>query len=761
MRAERLVPLMKMNTRLVTRKQLLWSLFTASTMAVVGLWIHPELPLRKASAAVPAANGYQRRIPVDTSGLGTVTQMTKWLPSESLDKIASRWSGIGYRQVKRLDRLLSKGSLTPGQRASYQIIKAQLLNYEGVPAKAYAVLAEGRAEVESRPEIAKEFLYTYVFLQGLAGMRLGETENCIHCRGASACIIPFDPAAVHRNKRGSLLAVRHFTEYLRQFPDDLQVRWLLNLAHMTLGEYPNGVDPRYRLSLDHFAHSEFDIGKFTDISYRVGLDRLNEAGGAIMDDFDNDGRLDLITSSYDPAQPMAFFRNTGKGGFEDRSKQAGLMGVLGGLNCVQTDYNNDGRLDVFVPRGAWQVTAMRPSLLRNDGNGHFTDVASEAGLDVPLNSNSGVWADYDNDGFLDLFVCCEQQPNRLYHNLGDGRFEEVSVPAGLRTQPLHYCKGATWIDYDRDDYPDLLINNLNGSAQLFHNDRNGHFTEVTTKMGINGPQGGFSCWAFDYDNDGWPDLFATCYQRTQEGLINGILGKPHNLQTSRLYHNDHGRRFVDVTREAGLDGVYATMGNNFGDFDNDGYLDIYLATGEPDLATLVPNRMFRNVDGRRFAEITGTSRTGHLQKGHGVACGDWDGDGNVDLFVEMGGAVPGDRYHNVLFQNPGHKAHWLTVKLAGVRTNRAAIGATIRVVTGGASPQNIYRTVSSGSSFGGNPLQQTIGLGQADTVATLEVHWPTSHTTQVFHQVAVDQSIEVTELTSAPRVLRPPHTLGL
>ena len=138
-----------------------------------------------------------------------------------------------------------------------------------------------------------------------------------------------------------------------------------------------------------------------------------------------------------------------------------------------------------------------------------------------------------------------------------------------------------------------------------------------------------------------------------------------------------------MTKEAGLDMVFATMGSNFGDFDNDGYLDFYLGTGDPNLATLVPNRMFKNVGGQRFAEITGSSGTGHLQKGHGVACGDWDRDGNVDIFIEMGGAIHGDKYHNVLFQNPGQGNHWLTVKLVGKKTNRAAIGARIKVVTAG------------------------------------------------------------------------------
>ncbi len=163
--------------------------------------------------------------------------------------------------------------------------------------------------------------------------------------------------------------------------------------------------------------------------------------------------------------------------------------------------------------------------------------------------------------------------------------------------------------------------------------------------------------------------------------------------------------------------------------------------------------MFKNVGGKRFAEITGTSGTGHLQKGHGVACGDWDNDGDIDIFIETGGAVNGDKYHNVLFQNPGQGNHWLTVKLVGTRTNRAAIGARIKAVTGGAEPMTVHRHVTSGSSFGANPLRQTIGLGKSDRVALLQIDWPTSATTQVFRDIRGDQTIEITEMEKSYKTI--------
>ncbi len=690
----------------------------------------------------PAPLPYRPRKPLG-SGYEAVTSKLRWGANAPLEEIARQWDRAGYRFIEEIDRFLA-GDHPPARQVGPLAAKAVLYNYEGEPGRALDVLARLRALVEADDALAAEWRYTLIFYQGISGLRLGENDNCVHCRGASACILPIEPAAVHANPAGSRLAVRFFTEYLEQFPDDLGARWLLNLAHMTLGEHPHGVDPRYLVRLDRYTANEFDIGTFAEISDRVGLARLNWAGGAIMEDFDGDGLLDLVVTSSDPTQAMALYRNQGDGTFADRTAAAGLAAQLGGLYCVQADYDNDGHTDIFVARGGWLRWPMRPSLLRNNGDGTFTDVTERAGLAAAVNAGSAAWADYDNDGLLDLFIACETSPSRLYRNRGDGTFEEVAAKAGVQAAGRQ-CKGCTWIDYDHDGHPDLFLTHWHAGAQLFHNNRNGTFTDVTAEQGIAGPTTGFSCWAFDYDNDGWPDLLATSYDRTLEDVVKGLLGLPHSRDSTRLYRNRGGKGFEDVTRAAGLDQCFATMGSNFADFDNDGYLDLYLGTGEPDLAMLVPNRMFKNVAGRRFAEVTASSRTGHLQKGHGVACGDWDRDGNVDLFVEAGGTVPGDRYHNLLFQNPGQGNHWLTVKLAGRRTNRAAIGARIKVVTAGAAPLTVYRHVNSGSSFGANPLQQTIGLGQATRVARLEVFWPTSGTTQVFRDLAVDQAIAITE----------------
>jgi hypothetical protein len=688
---------------------------------------------------------FKPREQIDASGyLFIIDQVQPWPPLAPLHKIAEIWSKPGHESIEKIEERLKDKSIVPEETVKLAAIQASCWTYEGQPERAVRALGALRERVEGNQELSAPLLYSLIYLQGVTSLRLGETENCVMCRGENSCILPLQPAAQHTMQTGSRQAIKHFTEYLKQFPDDLEVRWLLNIAHMTLGEHPEKVDPRYLIKLDRYNSTEHGIGKFRDVGHLLGINRLNMAGGTILDDFDNDGLLDLVFSTLDPGMPLAYYRNQGDGRFDDRSQAAGLNDQLGGLNCVQADYDNDGNLDIFVPRGAWLKKPMRPSLLKNNGRGEFRDVTEQAGLLHPTNSNSAQFADFDNDGRLDLFVCGEAQPNRLFRNAGGGEFEDVTSQAGLEDLTGMW-KGQSWFDYDNDDFPDIFLNNFIGAAKLLHNEGNGMFIDVTEAMGIRGPELGFSCFAWDYDNDGWLDLFATSYDKRLGDSVKSLLGQPHERKQNRLYRNMAGKRFEDVTQVAGLTECFETMGSNFGDFDNDGYLDMYLGTGEPDIATLVPNRMFRNLAGKRFVDITSSSGTGHLQKGHGVGCGDWDRDGDVDIAIEMGGAIPGDKYHNVLFLNPGQGNHYLNVKLVGSKSNRSAIGARIKLVTDGDEPVTVQRCVGSGSSFGANPLEQLMGVGKHDRVASLEVYWPTSGITQVFKDIAADQHIQITE----------------
>jgi hypothetical protein len=204
--------------------------------------------------------------------------------------------------------------------------------------------------------------------------------------------------------------------------------------------------------------------------------------------------------------------------------------------------------------------------------------------------------------------------------------------------------------------------------------------------------------------------------------------------------------FQDVTKEGALDKVFMPMGANFGDIDDDGYLDIYLGTGNPSYASLVPNVMLRNHEGKVFADVTASSGTGELHKGHGVAFADIDNDGDEDLLAQISGATPGDAHPFRLFENPGNNSDWINLHLIGVKSNRAAIGARIKVtVENTAGPRSIYRTVSSGGSFGASPLAQHIGLGKSVRLTELEIWWPASHTRQVFTGIGKNQFFEIKE----------------
>ncbi len=299
---------------------------------------------------------------------------------------SARAGTAGYKKIDQIDRLLRDPATPEVGKVALLTAKTSFFNFEGEPSKGYEVLKEARKLIAAKDELAQKSLYSIIYFQGVNALRMGETDNCVMCRGESSCILPISPAAVHTIPKGSRLAIEHFTEYLERFPGDVEVRWLLNLAHMTLGEYPDKVDRRYLISLDHYNKSEFDIGRFRDIGPDAGVNRFNQAGGAVMEDFDNDGLLDLAVTTYDPTEHMAFYHNSGNGTFEDRTESAGLTKQLGGKNLVQTDFNNDGRPDLFISRGAWMTFPMRPIVLRNNGDGAFSDVTRQAGLLGPMNS---------------------------------------------------------------------------------------------------------------------------------------------------------------------------------------------------------------------------------------------------------------------------------------------------------------------------------------------------------------------------------------
>jgi len=614
-------------------------------------------------------------------------------------------------------------------------------------------------------------------LKAIGLLRQGEVENCLTNHNAQSCLFPLQPAAYHQLPRGSRGAAVLLAEQVKEFPNDLSARWLLNLAHMTLGEYPDKVPSSLLIPPAAFA-SEYEMPRFPDVAGALGLDVDDLAGGCILDDFDNDGFIDLVSSSYRMDGQLRFFHNDGNGRFTDRTREAGLLGLIHGLNIQQTDYNNDGWLDIWVMRGAWMEKAGRlpNSLLRNNGDGTFTDVTEEAGLLSFYPTQTSTWFDYDGDGWLDLFIGNESpsqpqssrdfHPSELYHNNGNGTFTECAAASGLGLR--RFVKGVTSADYDHDGRPDLYIScREKGMNMLFHNDgpdggsTNGsrwRFTDVTRKAGLyDANLITFPTWFFDYDNDGWEDLFVSGYGPCDVGDVAAdYLGLPHAGTLLSLFRNNHNGTFSNVTVAARLNRFVLTMGCNFGDLDNDGWLDMYLGTGNPDFAMLAPNRMFRNAGGKFFQDVTTATGTGHLQKGHAIAFVDLDNDGDQDIFADMGGAYVGDNYRDAFFLNPGAGGtnRWIKLRLEGTRSNRAAIGTVIKVTVATPSgSRDIYKTVNSGGSFGSNPLKQEIGLGNATAITAVELFWPASGLRQRLSGLELNRAYRLREGDPAPLVL--------
>jgi hypothetical protein len=619
----------------------------------------------------------------------------------------------------------------------------QLWAYQGQMAKAIeqfsAAYTAAVQQTARYPDLLPARSYLAALL-GVAELRRGELENCVHGHASASCIVPIGAAGLHHAPSGAQNAIKYLTAYLREHSDDLDMRWLLNVAYMSIGQYPASVPQQYRIDPAIFTSAE-DPGRFVDVAAEKGLGNPGHAGGAVIEDFDNDGLLDVVVSTVEACDSLRYYHQERDGTFRDLTSAANLTNQLGGLNATVTDYDNDGRMDLMVMRGGWE-SPMRNSLLHNNGDGTFTDVTRAAGLSSGLyRTHSAAWTDFDNDGWVDVFVGHEEAPSSLFRNKGDGTFVDVTKTAGVgRTA---FTKGASWGDYDNDGYPDLYVSNYVGENFLYHNERNGTFTERAKSLGVEKPIMSFATWFFDYDNDGWLDLFVADYVPSVNEAVRGLLRLPPQAETMKLYRNNGKGGFEDVTAAVKLDRVVPSMGANFGDIDNDGFLDFYLGTGAPSYAALMPNMLFRNHDGKYFVDVTTATGTGHLQKGHGVAFADLDGDGQVDIFENIGGFVPGDSYYRVLFKNPGHDGNWIRVKLVGVKTNRAAIGAKIKVTVDDGSIR--YREVTTGGSFGASPFAQHIGLGKGRTVKTLEIWWPTSNTRQTVSDVPVNKEIVVKE----------------
>lgn len=591
----------------------------------------------------------------------------------------------------------------------------------------------------------------------IAYLRLGERVNCIINHSGESCIFPIAGAGIHKDKSGSQKAIELYENILSQKPDDLESRWLLNIAYMTIGGYPGQVPPKFLLKgLDD--DSSYAVKPFVDVAAIVGLNTNNMAGGSIVEDFNNDDYLDVITSGWGLQEGMHYNQNNANGSFSDISASSGLKDLVGGLHIVQTDYNNDGFKDIFVLRGGWKKKFGREpnSLLRNNGDGTFTDVTHQSGLLSFHPTQTATWNDFNNDGWLDVFIGNEttegeSHPCELYINNGDGTFTDLAKEAGCDITV--WAKGVTSGDYNNDGWPDLFVSTVDGRKYLLKNEGNAksvRFRDVTLESGLYvNTVRSFPTWFWDYDNDGWLDILVSGYDyggALAQYAASEALGLPvQNLGNVFLYRNKQDGTFEDVTDKMGLNKVAFAMGSNFGDIDNDGWLDFYLGTGNPQYRSVIPNKMFKNLGGQRFVDITQAARVGNLQKGHGVSFADLDNDGDQDVHIDMGGAYTGDTYQNSLYLNPGQNDNrFIGIRLEGTTCNRAAIGARIKVsFKENGVLRSVYREVNSGSSFGANPLQQHFGIGQANLIESIEIKWPGSSELQVFRNVKAGGVIKI------------------
>ena len=298
----------------------------------------------------------------------------------------------------------------------------------------------------------KEFISSVLDLLAITNLRLGEEINCLDDHNKESCIIPIRGSGVHRNKSGSSRAIQIYSELLSENPNDFVYRWLLNLAYMLRGDYPENVPKKW--VIPQLSPSDSIVfPEFNEIASDIGLDHISLAGGSIAEDLDQDGDIDILVSSWGSDNQIQLFINDGTGNYKNYTDKANLTGITGGLNMVHGDYNNDGFADIFILRGGWfgEDGKIPNSLLRNNGDATFTDVTITANIYSEFPTQTASWADYNNDGWLDLVIGNETTngpayPSELYHNNGDGTFTEKSQSIGLNI--IGFIKAIVWGDID-------------------------------------------------------------------------------------------------------------------------------------------------------------------------------------------------------------------------------------------------------------------------------------------------------------------------
>ncbi len=656
---------------------------------------------------------------------------------------------LGRRQLQNAEQSLRNADpqTTTAQLSLLHALYGRELLRMGQTAEAIAELQESLRLLELGENIDQQALQHLLYQLAVACLRLGEDSNCVHCINGERCLFPISASGKHDDPDGSTQAVHYLQRALVITPDDLRSRWLLNIARMTLGDHPQGMEPDYLIPASPPGSAASPVGAYRNLAEPMGLDQPGWAGGVAVDDFDGDHDLDIFMSSWSTDGPLQWFRNDGDGTFSNQTAAAGLTGITGGLNLLHADFDNDNDLDLLVLRGAWLGEHGRHpnSLIENLGDGRFRDITIAAGLaEQNYPTQTAAWEDFDLDGDLDLFIGNENYFSQLFENDGNGQFHDIAIAAGADL--IGFVKGCVAGDFNADGYPDLYISRLLGNNSLLQNNGDFTFSDVAPQLDVTGPVNSFATWFWDLNNDGYLDLYAGSYDWGIQHIAADFLGLPPQAEPDCLYLGEAGGKFRLATKELNYPRVTQPMGANFGDIDNDGFLDFALGTGYVDYEGLMPNLLFHNQQGRGFADITVDSRTGHLQKGHAMAFADLDHDGDQDLIAVMGGWFAGDSFRRAMFANPGSDANSVSVRLRGVESNRYGIGSRVRAtfVTGDTS-RTIYRWMNTGGSFGSSPLRLHLGIAQATSIKELEVWWPASGTRTIYRDIAAGSHVEIEE----------------
>ncbi len=610
---------------------------------------------------------------------------------------------------------------------------------QGIPILEAALPQADALGLKARDRFVLLQLLALLHLQVAAGTQL---EGSDRDSASSAVENPQERTASAR--RASDL----FAALLELEPENPAAAWLLHLARRQSDELADPV----RSPISSPGGETFP--RWLDRAPDLGLNHHNTGGGVVIDDFDGDGWLDLVISSAHPCAPLQAWRNRGHGGFENVSALWGLEEQLGGASLFQADFDNDGDLDLLVLRGAGMAAEgrVRNSLLRNDPSHtdrHFVDVTYQTGLAVPAYpTQTAAWADYDGDGDLDLYIGNESlpeavSPSQLFRNNG-GTFIDVAPTAGVSN--LRFARGVAWGDYDNDGDPDLYVSNF-GKNRLYRNQGDSTFADVAADLGVTAPEERSSAtWFFDYDNDGDLDLFVADANNPASKVMTWYLDRPVDSSAPTLYRNENPG-FTPVAAQVGLNRPLLPLGATYGDLDNDGWLDLVFGNSDLQIDTFLPSVVLRNDRGKSFRDVTQAAGFDRWYKGHSVALGDLDQDGDQDLFYQLGGLFVGDARRNALLENPGPVGDWITLRLVGQKANRFGLGARIavRVQSHAGEERTIHRLVTSGGLLGDSSLQEEIGLGTVKEILEVRIHWPGSNTEQVHPNVEKGRVYRVIE----------------